>query len=168
VNKLRLLAAAAVISALALTATVDASASTTSSAHRGTQATVQAKKKKKKKKVPATVKTGAITAGTVLVGPDGRTLYMTERDANGTTSGCTGACATIWPALTATGKPKAGSGVDQSKLTVAMQASGQNQVVYGGHLLYYFSGDTVPGEAKGLGLPTWHAVSPEGAPIGGA
>jgi predicted lipoprotein with Yx(FWY)xxD motif len=169
VTRLRLLVAAVVIGALALTATVDASASTTTSAHRGATATVQAKKKKKsKKKKAATVKLAAITAGTVLVTPDGRTLYMLDKDNGGTTSACTGPCATIWPALVATGTPKAGSGLDSSKLTVAMQADGRNQVVYNGHLLYNFSGDTAPGDAKGLGLPGWHAVSPEGAPVGGA
>jgi predicted lipoprotein with Yx(FWY)xxD motif len=49
-----------------------------------------------------------------------------------------------------------------------MQADGKSQVVYAGHLLYNFSGDTVPGDAKGLGIPAWHAVSPVGAPVGGA
>jgi predicted lipoprotein with Yx(FWY)xxD motif len=169
VTKLRLLVAAGVIGALALTATVDASASTTSSAHRGAGTAVHAKKKKKHKaKKAATVKLAAITAGTVLVSPDGRTLYMLDKDNGGTTSACTGPCATIWPALVATGTPKAGSGLAGSKLTVAMQANGTNQVVYGGHLLYNFSGDTAPGDAKGLGIPGWHAVSPEGAPVGGA
>jgi predicted lipoprotein with Yx(FWY)xxD motif len=170
VTKLRVLVAAAIIGALALTATVDASASTATARHRGAEAGVQAKKKKKKKakkKVAPTIKTGTITAGTVLVGPDGRTLYMFDKD-TGTTSACAGPCATIWPAFEATGTQKAGAGLDQSKLTAAMQADGRNQVVYAGHLLYYFSGDTVPGDAKGLGIPTWHAVSPEGAPVGGA
>jgi predicted lipoprotein with Yx(FWY)xxD motif len=170
VTKLRLLVAAGVIAALALTATVDASASTTGSAHHSAAATVHAKKKKKKnkKKTPATVKLAAITAGTVLVSPDGRTLYMLDKENGTTTSACTGACATIWPALVATGTPKAGSGLTGSKLTVAMQADGRNQVAYNGHLLYNFSGDTAPGDAKGLGIPGWHAVSPEGAPVGGA
>jgi predicted lipoprotein with Yx(FWY)xxD motif len=169
VTRLRLLVAAGVIGALALTATVDASASTTSSAHRGAEVAVHAKRKKKnKKKKAATVKVAAITAGTVLVSPDGRTLYMLDKDNGGTTSACTGPCATIWPALDATGTPKAGSGLTGSKLTVAMQADGRNQVVYNGHLLYNFSGDTAPGDAKGLGIPGWHAVSPEGAPVGGA
>jgi predicted lipoprotein with Yx(FWY)xxD motif len=173
VTKLRLLVAAGVIGALALTATVDASASTTGSAagsaHRGAAVAVHAKKKKKnKKKKAATLKVAAITAGTVLVTPDGRTVYMLDRDNGGTTSVCTGPCATIWPAVVATGTPKAGSGLAASKLAVAMQADGRNQVVYGGHLLYNFSGDTAPGDAKGLGIPGWHAVSPEGAPVGGA
>ena len=92
---------------------------------------------------------------------------MLDKDNNATTSVCVGPCATIWPALTATAKPVGATGIDKSKLTVAMQASGQNQVVYAGHLLYFFSGDTVPGDAKGLGIPGWHAVSPEGAPVGG-
>jgi predicted lipoprotein with Yx(FWY)xxD motif len=175
VTKLRYLAVAAIVGALTLTAAAEASASTTAAvhgrAHHGVDESALAKKKHKKKKSTkvAIVKTGTITAGTVLVGAaDGKTLYMLDKDNNATTSACVGPCATIWPALTATAKPVGATGIDKSKLTVAMQASGLNQVVYAGHLLYFFSGDTVPGDAKGLGIPGWHAVSPEGAPVGGA
>ncbi|HZP27446.1 MAG TPA: hypothetical protein VFC99_00725 [Acidimicrobiia bacterium] len=173
-TKLRLIAAAALVGALAFTATAEASASTTGAAHaharHGAGDLVAAKKKKKKhkkKQASATVRTATITAGTVLVGPDGRTLYIFDKD-NGTTSACTGGCASVWPPLLATGKPVAGPGVDASKLTAVMQADGKDQVAYAGHLLYSFSGDTAAGDAKGLGIPMWHAVSPEGAPVGGA
>ena len=104
----------------------------------------------------------------MLVGPDGRTLYMLDLDNNGATSACTGPCATIWPALVATGTPSAGPGLDGTKLTVAMQADGKNQIAYFGHLLYNFSGDTAPGDAKGLAIPSWHAVSATGTPVGGS
>jgi predicted lipoprotein with Yx(FWY)xxD motif len=176
VTKLRYVAVAAVVGALALTAAAaEASATTTAAApgraHHGVDHSALAKKKHKKKKTTtkvAILKTGTIGAGTVLVGVDGKTLYLLDRDNNATTSSCTGPCATIWPALTATAKPVGATGIDKSKLTVALQADGRNQVVYAGHLLYFFSGDTVPGDAKGLGIPGWHAVSPEGAPVGGA
>ena len=173
-TKLRYLAVAAIVGALTLTAAAEASASTTAAApgraHHGVDQSALAKKKHKKKKSTkvAILKTGTIAAGTVLVGVDGKTLYMLDKDNSGTTSACVGPCATIWPALTATAKPVGATGIDKSKLTVAMQADGRNQVVYAGHLLYFFSGDTVPGDAKGLGIPGWHAVSPEGAPVGGA
>jgi predicted lipoprotein with Yx(FWY)xxD motif len=179
VTKLRFLVAAALIGALALFAAGEASASTAMSRPAAAHHAVAAKKKKKKHKkkksttsttvsaADATVKTGTIAAGTVLVGPDGRTLYMRASETT-LTSSCTGPCATIWPALVATGKPSAGPGVDDSKLTVAMQASGNNQIAYAGHLLYYFANDTAPGDAKGLGIPGWHAVSTEGTPVGGS
>src|SRR5687767_22470 len=52
--------------------------------------------------------------GEILVGPTGRTLYLFERD-QGTTTGCTGACATNWPALVAS-EPTVGEGVDEAKV----------------------------------------------------
>src|SRR3954468_4288631 len=45
--------------------------------------------------------------GRVLVGANGHTLYLFEKD-SGTTSACTGGCAAVWPGLTATGGTMAG------------------------------------------------------------
>jgi predicted lipoprotein with Yx(FWY)xxD motif len=101
--------------------------------------------------------------GSLLVGSNGRTLYLLETE-KGTTSDCTGACAQIWPALTASGQPTGASGVDAARLS---KATGQvsNQVVYNGHLLYFFSGDAAPGDVKGTGIPHWYPVSPAGDKI---
>lgn len=101
--------------------------------------------------------------GSILVDGAGRTLYMFEKD-NGTKSACTGACASVWPAYTAAASPSAGSGVDASSLTTA---AGQvaNQVTYHGHLLYFYSGDTAPGDVKGVGIPNWYPVSPSGSKV---
>src|SRR3954447_17031354 len=55
--------------------------------------------------------------GQVLVGPDGNTVYLFEKDTSGDPSTCSGECASDWPPLTTKGKPTAGSGVDASKLT---------------------------------------------------
>jgi predicted lipoprotein with Yx(FWY)xxD motif len=98
-----------------------------------------------------------------LVGPNGHSLYLFEKD-KGTTTACTGGCASIWPALTATGTPGGGTGVDAGKLSTA---DGQvaNQVVYNGHLLYYFSGDTASGQTNGTSIKDWYLVSPDGKSI---
>jgi predicted lipoprotein with Yx(FWY)xxD motif len=111
----------------------------------------------------AVVMVAKVGADQALVGPNGHTLYMLETE-KGTTSGCTGGCAAIWPALTATGAPSGGSGVDASKLSTA---SGQvpNQVTYNGHLLYNFSADNAPGDVKGTSIPNWYPVSPAGDKI---
>jgi predicted lipoprotein with Yx(FWY)xxD motif len=103
------------------------------------------------------------TLGKLLVGPNGHTLYMFEKD-QGTTSACTGGCASTWPGLVASGKPTAGEGVDATKLSTV---SGQvpNQVAYNGHLLYYFAVDTKAGDVKGADIPSWYAVDPGGNPI---
>jgi predicted lipoprotein with Yx(FWY)xxD motif len=101
--------------------------------------------------------------GQALVGPDGRTLYLFEQD-NGTTSACTEGCAEIWPALTADGAPSGGDGVDASLLSTA-EGQVPDQVVYNGHLLYYFSGDTAPGDVNGLQIPSWYPVDADGNAI---
>ena len=53
--------------------------------------------------------------GKVLADGSGRTLYLFEKD-KGRKSTCSGACATAWPPLTTTGKPRRGPGVSASKL----------------------------------------------------
>jgi predicted lipoprotein with Yx(FWY)xxD motif len=106
----------------------------------------------------ATVKTASVSVGTILVDANGKTLYSYAND-QGTTAGCTGGCATIWPPLMATGTPVAGSGVDSTKLSTASTG----QVVYNGHLLYTYSVDTAPGDTNGQGLAgLWHVVAPSG------
>ncbi len=106
----------------------------------------------------ATVKTASTSVGTLLVDASGKTLYSYAND-QGTTAGCTGGCASIWPPLMATGTPVAGSGVDSAKLSTASTG----QVVYNGHLLYTYSVDTAAGDTKGQGLAgLWHVVAPSG------
>ena len=97
--------------------------------------------------------------GIFVIGPNGHTLYFRTSD-QGTTSSCTGTCATTWPALTAT-SPSGGPGIDTSKVATA---TGQvaDQVSYYGHLLYYFSGDTAPGQTNGVGKPMWFLLGPVG------
>ena len=102
--------------------------------------------------------------GRHLVGPDGRTLYLFEKD-QGTTTACTGACAANWPALTAA-SPVAGPGLDTAKLSTAT-GEAPDQVVYNGHLLYYFAGDTAPGQVNGTKIPAWYPVDAAGDKIDG-
>jgi predicted lipoprotein with Yx(FWY)xxD motif len=101
--------------------------------------------------------------GRILVGPNGHTLYLFTRD-TGTTSACTDACAGAWPALTSSGAPTAGTGVEAGKLSTA---SGQvaGHVVYNGHLLYYFAQDAAPGQTNGTSVANWFAVDPAGNQI---
>ena len=98
--------------------------------------------------------------GIFLVGPDGHALYFRTTD-QGTTSSCTASCAANWPALTSTGAPTANTGVTKAALGTA---NGQvpNQVTYYGHLLYFFNGDTAPGQTNGVGKPNWFLLGPVG------
>jgi predicted lipoprotein with Yx(FWY)xxD motif len=101
--------------------------------------------------------------GDHLVDGAGRTLYLFEKD-DGTTTACTGDCATNWPPLVAEGTPTAGDGLDATQLSTA-DGIEPNQVTYHGHLLYYFAGDQAPGDTNGVGIPSWYAVNPAGDAI---
>jgi len=98
--------------------------------------------------------------GDILVDGDGRTLYAFTKD-QGDKSACSGQCADNWPALK--GTATAGTGVQASLLSSAMQAGGDAQVTYGGRPLYYFAGDKKPGDVNGQGVGNvWYAVTAEG------
>lgn len=115
-----------------------------------------------------TVGTASASLGTFLVGPDGKSLYLFEADTS-SQSTCSGACAQGWPPITTNGPPVAGSGVMQSLLSTSRRADGTMQVVYNGHPLYYYSGDTKAGDTNGEGLNAfgagWDVVSPAGNKI---
>jgi len=111
---------------------------------------------------PATVSVANSSLGMILVASNGRTLYELDKD-TATMATCTGGCTSLWPPLTATGMPTAGSGVDATKLTILNGANGM-QVVYNGHPLYMFAMDNAAGDVKGQGFAgnIWHVVSPTG------
>jgi predicted lipoprotein with Yx(FWY)xxD motif len=114
----------------------------------------------------ATVSAAKTSIGTILVGTNGRTLYMFEKDKS-PMSTCSGACAAAWPPLTTAGSTNAGSGVKSAKLTTSKRPDGTQQVVYAGHPLYYYAGDTKPGQTKGQDLDQfgaeWYTLSPSGS-----
>jgi predicted lipoprotein with Yx(FWY)xxD motif len=112
-----------------------------------------------------TVKAQKTKLGTILVGSNGHTLYLFEKD-TGAASTCAGACASEWPPLTTKGAPKAVAGLKASMLSTHKRSDGTTQVLYGGHPLYYFAGDQSSGQANGEGLNffggAWYAVGPSG------
>ena len=107
-------------------------------------------------------------AGTYLVDGTGKSLYLFIIDTGGK-SMCSGPCAQVWPPLTTNGKPTASSGVTASKLTTITRSDGSTQVVYAGHPLYYFVGDTSAGATNGQGINNfgglWWLLSPAGMAI---
>jgi predicted lipoprotein with Yx(FWY)xxD motif len=121
-----------------------------------------------KKAPPTTVKVAHSGLGQVLVDSQGRTLYLFTKD-SGTTSACTGACATAWPPLRTTGKPIAGSGASASLVGSTTRADGTSQATYNGHPLYLFVKDTKPGDTNGEGVTafggSWFAVSATGKQV---
>jgi predicted lipoprotein with Yx(FWY)xxD motif len=119
-------------------------------------------------KQSAVVSTASSGIGRILVDRQGRTLYLFDKDARGT-SACTGPCASYWPPLLTTGKPLAGNGVRSALLGTTRRADGSLQVTYDRHPLYRFALDTKAGETKGQNTRAfgaeWYAVSPSGAEI---
>jgi predicted lipoprotein with Yx(FWY)xxD motif len=118
----------------------------------------------------AKVATASTAAGTVLVDGKGKSLYMFGKDRHGKSS-CSGACATDWPPLTTSGKPKAGSGVSARKLSTVKRSDGKTQVTYAGHPLYRYAGDSARGDVNGQGLNAfgglWSLLMPSGAKVSG-
>jgi predicted lipoprotein with Yx(FWY)xxD motif len=97
----------------------------------------------------------------VLTGPTGMTLYTHAGD-SATSSTCTGACATAWPPLTATGQPTAGTGVT-GQLGTLTRADGTVQVTYAGLPLYYWQGDKKAGDVTGDGVEGFAVATVGGA-----
>jgi predicted lipoprotein with Yx(FWY)xxD motif len=98
----------------------------------------------------------------------GRSLYLWVPDTK-TKSMCSGPCAAAWPPLTTTGAPTAGMGATAADLGTINRSDGTKQVTYGGHPLYYYAGDSAPGQTSGegstgFGAP-WYLVAPSGKQI---
>jgi predicted lipoprotein with Yx(FWY)xxD motif len=118
----------------------------------------------------AVVQTAGGSLGTHLVDSSGRTLYLWVADTS-SQSTCDGACAEAWPPLSTTGAPKAGAGVRASLLGTTARSDGTREVTYAGHPLYFFAGDTSPGQTTGQGSDQfgapWWVVAPSGKAIEG-
>ena len=141
----RLVAAAAVLAVLAVTATAIAAT-----------------------RAPSQVKTRKTSIGTLLVDSKGKTLYLFQKD-KGTKSSCYASCAANWPPYLTTGKPKAGAGVNASKLATTKRTNGTLQVTYNKHPLYWFKFDKAAGQTKGEDVHAfggdWYAVTPKGSAL---
>jgi predicted lipoprotein with Yx(FWY)xxD motif len=115
-----------------------------------------------------TVRVAKTRLGRALVDSQGRTLYLFTKD-SGTKSTCSGACATAWPPLRATGKPTVSGGAKASQVGTTTRSDGAPQVIYNGHPLYRFADDRKSGDTNGEGLTafggSWFAVSPTGKRI---
>ena len=157
------LAALALASALVLAACGSSGSSGTSSS--STPAATSATSSARPASVVATKTT---SLGTFLVDSKGRALYLWDAD-HGSMSTCSGACAQAWPPLTTSGTPKAGGKVKASLLGTTTRSDGSREVTYAGHPLYYFEGDSAPGQATGQGRDgfgaPWWVVSPAGKAI---
>jgi predicted lipoprotein with Yx(FWY)xxD motif len=118
------------------------------------------------KAAAATVDLRGSRLAKILVDAQGRTLYLFEADKAGRSS-CDGACASAWPPFLSSGAPQAGSGVAGSLLGSSSRGNGGGtQVTYHGHPLYYYAGDSQPGDTAGQGLSQfgakWYVLASSG------
>ncbi|MDH6522875.1 putative lipoprotein with Yx(FWY)xxD motif [Streptomyces sp. SAI-135] len=107
------------------------------------------------------LKTAKGKAGIWLTDTAGRTLYLNMKDTK-SASTCYDACAKKWPPLT-TDKPVTvvGKYTVPSSLGTINRTDGTKQVTYGGHPLYYYTGDTAPQQIKGQGVDgKWFLIGP--------
>jgi predicted lipoprotein with Yx(FWY)xxD motif len=82
-------------------------------------------------------------------------------------SNCDSGCLQAWPPFLATGDVVAGEGVDSSLLGTTELADGSRIVTYNQMPLYYWAGDTRPGDTNGQNVNNvWFVVSPQGKPVG--
>jgi predicted lipoprotein with Yx(FWY)xxD motif len=105
--------------------------------------------------------------GPIIADGSNRTIYLFTSDRS-TSSTCYGACAAAWPPVLTRGAPKPAGGLGGS-LGSAHRRGGALQVTYGGHPLYYYVGDTKPGEILCQNVDefggTWLVISRLGTPV---
>ena len=106
------------------------------------------------------------TLGDYFTDAEGHTLYLFTKDTELFTSACTGDCLTNWPPVPgASGRLTLPSGAS-GELALMDGNDGSKQLAYNGIPLYYFAGDTEPGQLKGQGVGgVWWIVQP-GAQLG--
>lgn len=89
----------------------------------------------------------------VLVDGSGMTLYTFDKDTSGVST-CYGGCAGSWPPFIAA----AGASAD-GDFTLVERKDGAAQWAYKGQPLYYWAGDSKPGDTSGDGVGgVWHVV----------
>jgi predicted lipoprotein with Yx(FWY)xxD motif len=100
--------------------------------------------------------------GEYLTAANGMTLYQYTKDANNV-SNCTGACATAWPPYTVSTATAISLTADPGitgKIGTIKRANGSLQVTYRGLPLYFFAGDSKPGDTKGEAVSGFTEVAP--------
>ena len=114
------------------------------------------------------ITTASAAAGQILTDGSGKAVYLWVKDSGGQ-SACSGACAGAWPPVPAAGTVTATGGAQASDLGTLTRSDGTKEVTYKGHPLYYFVGDSAPGQAHGQGSDSfgakWWLVSPSGDDI---
>ncbi|MFI0444792.1 hypothetical protein [Actinomadura sp. 6N118] len=111
---------------------------------------------------PASIKLSQTALGSIITDQSGRTLYAFVNDKAGTSS-CSGECVATWPALASKGKVTADGGLNVSLMKHTQRSEGTFQATYGDWPLYYYAGDSGPGDLDGQGVDgEWFTVGADG------
>jgi predicted lipoprotein with Yx(FWY)xxD motif len=110
---------------------------------------------------PVVGSTSIAAVGSVVTGVGGRTLYYLSTETS-TSIQCTGTCTQTWfPYVLAAGSRVAVATGVTGSVSSTVRPNGTTQVTYDGHPVYYFAGDSAPGQANGQGADgTWFVLSP--------
>jgi predicted lipoprotein with Yx(FWY)xxD motif len=94
------------------------------------------------------------------------TAYVFDKDTAGAgSSTCSGACATAWPAITASSATPTVEGVT-GKVGTITGVNGEKQITVNGLPLYTFARDKAAGDVTGQGVGNvWWVLSPSGDKI---
>jgi predicted lipoprotein with Yx(FWY)xxD motif len=104
------------------------------------------------------------TFGPILTDGEGNTLYMYAPDSAGVPT-CTGGCASAWPPYLFNREVVVGDGL-QADLFTTVPGNGATQLTYNGHPLYFFGGDSAPGDTNGQGSGgVWFVLDADGNQI---
>lgn len=109
----------------------------------------------------ASLLAGALLAGCATTGSpsrpladdDGMTVYTFDQDERGAQeSACYGNCAVRWP-------PVPAESISGESIDAMTRDDGTRQATHDGRPLYYYAGDSEPGDMKGDNVGgVWHAV----------
>lgn len=103
--------------------------------------------------------------GTILVDPDGFTLYVFTVDTDGEST-CYDDCADLWPPVP--GDSAISSDLDASIFGTTTRTDGSEQLTVNGMPLYLYTPDTSAGDTTGQGVGgVWFVVDSAGEMIGG-
>jgi predicted lipoprotein with Yx(FWY)xxD motif len=99
-------------------------------------------------------------SGKYLTDENGMTLYYYKRDF-GEQSTCIDGCIGRWPVFYSK-KISVPPGVNEKTFAQISRIDNKAQTTYRGYPLYYYSGDTQPGDMKGEGIDgDWFAIYPD-------
>jgi predicted lipoprotein with Yx(FWY)xxD motif len=114
------------------------------------------------------IESHAGSAGPFLTNSSGRAVYLWTADGMNKST-AQGAVLGAWPPVTTKGHVTAADGAKAADLGTITRSDGTKQVTYLGHPLYYFAGDSGPGQTNGQGSngfgAKWWLVAPAGTKI---